>query len=190
MNRETPPASPRCRKATILDGVILVAATAAGLTLARTGITAFGWGASTDRIDRLAGGTRLVSCLALGLSVGLFPIRFRRPRPSLREISQQPGMIACSAVCLSVFIGAIVAIPTIVLAFSKPVSYTHELKNILVSVMSNAHIAHSVAAAWMAQLLTATWRAEKGWIDQTGQTLGIFWILSMVFLSSLEMVPP
>ena len=97
-------------------------------------------------------------------------------RPSLRQISQQPGMIASSAVCLSVFIGAIVAIPTIVLAFSKPVSYTHELENILVSVMSNAHIAHSVAAAWMAQILTATWRAERGWIDQTGQALGIFWI--------------
>ena len=87
---------------------------------------------------------------------------------------------------MSVLLGAILALPTMTHILSKRSSYPVE--NIIVSIMSNAHIAHAVAAAWMTLLLTGTWRVERGWIDQMGRALGFFWLLSLVFLSVLDLL--
>ena len=57
--------TPRHRVPTIMDGLIVIAATAVGLSLARAGYLSLGWGTRPERIIRLADGTRLASCLVL-----------------------------------------------------------------------------------------------------------------------------
>jgi hypothetical protein len=183
---DAPILATRCRKPTILDGLVFIAATAVGLTLARNAVSSFGWGTGSDRIQRLADGIRLASCLALAWSATFLPIRLRTPRPPIRETVRQPGTIACCAVSLSVIFGLIVVLPELPSAFSRVRPYP--IQNIAVSIMSNQCIAHSVIAAWMALLITGACRPERGWIDRMGVALGSFWVMSLVFLSSLALL--
>jgi hypothetical protein len=176
----------RRRVPTILDGIILIAASAVGLALARAGSLSLGWGTHPGSISRLADGTRLASCLVLAWTVAFLPIRSRAPRPPWREVLRQPGAVACCAACLSVVIGAIAVIPLVVSALSKTAPFL--VQNIAVSVLSNQNIAHSVAAAWMALALSGVGRGDGGWVDRMGMALGTFWLLALAFLASLALL--
>jgi hypothetical protein len=171
---------------TILDGLILVAATAVGFALARAGYLSLGWGTRPDRIARLADGTRLASCLVLAWTMAFLPIRMRMPRPPWREVLRQPGLVACCAVCLSVVVGTITVVPLVVFASAKLDSFS--VQNIAVSVMSNQSIAHAVAAAWMALAFSGVGRSDGGWVDRLGMALGTFWVLALAFLASLALL--
>jgi hypothetical protein len=90
------------RRVTLSDGMIIVAAIAAGLAGARACMEYFGWGSSPVRVGRWAGWTRLATVVALALTLAYFPLRLRRLRPSLRRVVRQPGTVACCAVVLAI----------------------------------------------------------------------------------------
>ena len=85
----------RCRPFTIMDGMILVGTTAAGLALGRSMLT--------DASRMRPGLTHLAETIVYVLLVwtaGFLVIRLQRPRPTLRRLMCQPGMTACSAALL------------------------------------------------------------------------------------------
>ena len=125
--------APRCRRFTLLDAMVLVAATAAGLAVGlstrsepfhfRGGATPFGEWPSLEPVD-FSGGLlqwktyRETHMLLTGIAYQAMPLTFpwtlavlalrlRRPRPSLRRLAHQPGFAACVAVAVMSVAGAL-----------------------------------------------------------------------------------
>src|SRR5690349_5020505 len=89
-----------CRPFTVLDGMVLVAATAVGLECLRrlplanwmnAGVFARDW---SLWIARVIG---LTSCFAVPCTCAMLVLRLRRPRPARRSLARQPGLVACLA---------------------------------------------------------------------------------------------
>lgn len=110
--------APRCRPFTVLDGMILVAATAVSIVLLKIAVGYFGafYGPFSEPHDLTDGSdipylgsiTGLIRCgsvpVLLPASLALLVIRLRKPRPALRRLARQPGFAACSVVALIVTI--------------------------------------------------------------------------------------
>src|SRR5947209_884854 len=97
----------RHRKFGLLDLSALVAATAVGLTLSRSYAVIPHFFQKGDAREI----SRIVQIIAIYLSamlpvplmwtIALLILRFRAPRPTLRRMLRQPGVIACVAVVSS-----------------------------------------------------------------------------------------
>jgi hypothetical protein len=151
-------ATPPCRNPNVADLMILVAATAAGLT-----------GYLQVRDWRTA-----ASFLLTAWSLALIAIRLRGPRPRLRRVFRQPGMVAC---CVAILASAAIILDLIGLQIHLYISENFIYYGM--SVFSNRTIANcgfGIAAAWLSLALAGCWRPEPGWIDRTGRLLGICWI--------------
>lgn len=89
------------RRFTLHDLMILVAVTAMALAAAR-----FAWRTTIlrfqdDRRNQERAVPDAFGWFALVESVGLIPLFLRRPRPRLRRVARQPGMVASVAVASS-----------------------------------------------------------------------------------------
>ncbi len=134
-----------------------------------------------DQISKVAVVFRFGSLVALTWTLCYFPIRLLRPRPLLSEIVRQPGMIACSAVCLSIAFGAILSLPGVARAMCR--GGLQPIARIVEASVNNLVVAHAIAGAWLALRLSGAWKSEPGWIDAMGCTLGFYWIIALVFLN-------
>lgn len=164
----------QCRRFTILDGMILIGATAGGLALAR---------AMMDAGPRTRGGRNWlienVTYTLLVCTVGCLLVRLQDPRPSLRRLMCQPGMAACSAAVLATAIG----ITTWSIRWALLDSQNDMLRMLLPPVYwpgHSHHVGQAVAAAWLGLLLSRRWRPEPGWIDRFGRSIGVLWLLTML----------
>lgn len=157
-----------CRKFTLADIMILVAASAAGLALARTVLKtqnspwyfAYPMGAGSP--------------IVLGLTVGLLVIRLRKPRPAARRLFRQPGaaasLVALASVAVwSVFLG-------IAAGSGNPDRGLDGFSYVGFSA------GPAVLGAWILLGITQTGRREPGWIDRLGLALGCAWIALMLLV--------
>lgn len=189
------------RNCTLLDLMILVAATAIGLTLVRAySLTALNnqwtYYPFIPRILLLIWAAILaVLPLPAMWSIALFGLGLRHPRPSLRRLVRQPGFVAAGAVTMvgairlagllmliartlgnrSSTIGAFSDILAMTLSYRGPVN--------VATVYNKAYFASSaigtsaaVAAAWLLLYVSGRWRSEPVWLDRLGRGLGTFWI--------------
>jgi hypothetical protein len=171
------------RSITIADVMILVAATAGGSALSKTvdfsQHPSSGWGEIINRCMTADMRTYpfLLSWAPTVLILGLVP-----PRPRLRKIFRQPGMVACGSATLAI---AIELIPTVVLGPTIGVEYAikkglHHTLPVL--VLSCARYAcFSIVGAWATLALSRTWRRGRTWIDRLGTVLGIAFIAGQLF---------
>jgi hypothetical protein len=141
-------------------------------------------------------------------TTALLVVRLRRPRPSWRRLSRQPGMAACGIATLVV----LVHLTGIVLVWAlaqwwpefgrlSPPTALHSaypltpfggtppppsppLRVLWLSsyagFISSAHAGHGVAGAWLNMALGGWWRPERSGIDRLGRALGAAWIAVMV----------
>jgi hypothetical protein len=99
--------SPIPRRFTLVDAMVLIAATAIAMVLMRPlleemrplGVHSLG---DALRLGSTVSVTLEPMALTLSLAVGL--LRLREPRPRLRRAFRQPGMVACMAVLSCIFI--------------------------------------------------------------------------------------
>ncbi len=160
----------RCRPFTIADAMILVAAAAMGLALARATIDHVFWMSSGPT---KYGGP--ISGFLVALTVAYVPIRLRRPRPSLRRLMRQPGMAACSAVLLVTAVdGDLWVLYCLKHAYSLVQFFPNYWRG------NFEHIATAVAAVWLGMFLSRRWWAEPGWIDRLGRVIGFAWLLDLL----------
>jgi hypothetical protein len=110
-----------------------------------------------------------LSPLPAAWTLAALVLRLRFPRPALRRVMRQPGIVASSAATMLIMIGAIHYVLDLGNSswLDVPFEYT---------VFS---VGCGVAAAWLTLALSMRWRAERSWIDRLGQVLGVYWI-SMV----------
>lgn len=167
---------PRRHAFTILDGIVLVAVMAVGLTLARN-FWAFGDAASYMRDMRepqksanlFASVSSRFVCPAM---LGLLIIRLRRPRPPLRRLVAQPGLAACLAGTVAMVAGGAVVLSLTLFRTVGISSRDQTYWPIFID-----RIWPAVIAAWVALILVGRWRPERSWIDRAGRALGAYWIV-------------
>jgi len=172
------------RMPSILDAMILVAATAAGFALIRA--TGMDFSVPAVAVPRanypfsgITSGMRLFIQVQHGLSA-LLPflatwtlaavvIRLRQPRPRLRKLVRQPGTIACVTAMTSVGLQAMWILPLLAVGdrFLHP-------RTLFITYGPNVGL--TVLGAWITLALGGWWRSEPSWIDRLGRALGLAWI--------------
>src|SRR5262245_10594468 len=90
-----------CRRFNLGDAMILIAATAGGCALARLSRVGFTWNWHNNPAYNVGELNRLGHYFFIALIPAYLAVRLRQPRPSLRMICRQPGMVACSAVLIT-----------------------------------------------------------------------------------------
>jgi hypothetical protein len=172
------------RPFTLLDGMILVAATAGGFGLCRAiFVERFAQLWTSRPVSGRIALTYLFSqpCVVMEM-IGYIVICLRQPRPRLRRIMDQPGMVACMTVVgfLSFTILSFAAI----LPFGQGTYFPGPrlwLDAFLTIFPAPAGIA--VAVAWIILALGRRWRCDRNWIGGLGLALGIYWFGAATILA-------
>jgi hypothetical protein len=160
------------RRLTLADGLILIAAAAAGFAIARIpqatnpGVPVAN-GDEVSLFERSMISTYWASLLVM---IALIPLRLMRPRPPIRRIRRQPGFIACLIVAFGI---AHMALYFAVQRFKQPTLWA----NIdVLSLIVSPSIGSIMISAWLVLAVSGGWRPEASWIDRTGRLLAIAWI--------------
>jgi hypothetical protein len=168
--------SERKRRFTLLDMLILTAATAIGLAWTRAYLSDFS--AVFPSSHPQAGSWMLLrvrihgitTCLLICWTLALLAIQLRRPRPRLRRLAQRPGMAACNAV-------ALIAVYQVLHLLSWSLIRAPLSQPIWTFVAGcQPSISAAVAAAWLTLAMSGRWRAEPDWIDRAGRVAGACWL--------------
>src|SRR5262249_10531992 len=110
------------------------------------------------------------------VTASVFVLRFFGPRPELRRLARQPGIVACAAVTL--------AAATDVLSKMNYAAYwiasdppRDSFFSYVSVVLSGSTEFVAVATAWSLLLACRCWRPAPDWNDKWGFALGMFWLL-------------
>jgi hypothetical protein len=187
----------RPRRFTLADAMVLVAATAVGLALARafSGMvfptsSSFLYGGAVP--GPLPGLAPLSRRIVLGWPVvamatlALVGLRLRRPRPPGRRLFAPPGVSACM---VAAAVMALEALSTA--SLSIPGFFKAPLPGTLAGLLEDGRVrqmwwtvhatvadsvSYAVIAWWLAMALARRWRPERSWIDRAGRAVGLLWI--------------
>ncbi len=161
------------RRFTLLDAMVLVAATAVGIAAAQ---------GSAEPIRRsLLGLTTfsqplrflvVASPLLTPWSVALLGLALRPPRPPLRRLLGRPGIAALMA---SPVLAPLVAIRVAIILRSVPINARGEYGIRLFWLNLIPAVDSAVAVAWLSIWLGGRWRRSADWIDAAGRALGLAW---------------
>lgn len=161
----------RDRPFSILDGMILVAATGVGLALGKTIIH----DVQSMPVHPMWI-ARPVSYFLLAWTLAFLPIRLRRPRPSRRRLFLQPGMAACIAVAV------VAAVDGLSWAYYWG-KFGSDGPSQMLERFWRGHSQHpgpAVGLCWLGLVISRRWRPEPTWIDRLGRFLGFLWILTLL----------
>ena len=178
----------------------LIAATAIGLSLARTYSLAVLHNDLKPNpfLPRVMWAYMLAVLPVPALwSIALFGLSLRRPRPDWRRLIRRPGFVACGAVTLVSLIRLLGFLTLVVRTLGNPYCTTYvragEIFSVTVSypgpvnvatvcisslcnVSSSGRSGQAVAAAWLLLVASGRWRSEPAWLDRLGRGLGAYWI--------------
>ncbi|WP_435008512.1 hypothetical protein P12x_005719 [Tundrisphaera lichenicola] len=169
------------RPLTLMDVMVLVAATAAAFAMERFFEGKVGVRATLnlpgDWLQRLWVG--MPTYLAVSWSLALIPLRWAGLRPSTSRIARQPGMVACVATigAMILGIGLNAAQAAMTLSVDQPgMTYTYSPNYYWYG--GTGMIGPVVTGAWVALALGGRWSPERSWIDRLGRLLGAYWVIS------------
>jgi hypothetical protein len=86
-------------------------------------------------------------------------MRLRKPRPPLRRLVRQPGMVACEVWLLGMFLGICLQVEAYPLLAP-------------IAVVSTGF---AIPTTWAILALRGRWDTEPSWIDRLGRGLGVCW---------------
>ncbi len=188
-----PPTRNPSRRFRLLDGILLIAATALGLSWSRAIEFEFvPWDYSVDRLigwfreDGVFVVWKLIDPVVICWMGMLVILRLASPRPRGRRLGRQPGFVACLAGSLT--IAAILLGHVAERQLSKDENYMPSVVRVsipFVYYFAQA-VSFTIGGAWLTLWLTGAWRAEKFWIDRSGRLVGAWWLITgavrLVFL--------
>jgi hypothetical protein len=189
------PAAPP-RRFTILDAMVLVAATAVGLTLARplAGEPFPLHHLKEGLLPWLAPMTRqVILCWSLVVmwTPALLLLGWKGPRPSRRRRLTTPGFAAC--VVATIMLGLEVAYAASHWAIRRRMASSPQPNEYLALLRSLKHeefiapsIGFAVAAWWTTMALSGRWRPARDWLDRAGRVVGALWIALGVLMLHLR----
>jgi hypothetical protein len=156
------------RRFTLLDAMVLVAATALGMAVSRAMHAALPAHFFQRNI------IYRVFPYLVSTTFGLLALSLRQPRPKLRRLMTRPGAAACVTPSLALVATA----ATTALQYLTASGWTWSNPPFLATWASNSREGppFAVASAWAMLALTSRWRARPSWIDRLGRLLGLGWI--------------
>jgi len=172
-----------CRKPTLADLLILIAAMGVGFGVTRV------WVVNSQWLPRgiLAALLFLTIPCVAALTLAWMVIRWRRPRPDRRRLMRQPGLFACCGLLLSASLGLTLAIAMALLGPSSEGTMLgitpEEMLVVLVPILAG----YGVLPSWVLLAMSGRWRRESGWIDATGILLGLYWVVISLMGTTFEM---
>lgn len=172
------------RRFTIIDGMVLIAAMAAGLGLTRlTQVPDFAVGRLQTLSQTRRFAHRMISLepCALCFSTALVVLRFFEPRPPRRRLFRRWGTVACLAAAISPLTAAWPALLIAQRAGVPPLGPVWEALVFTQVIQCGA----AVAVAWLTLWLAGLRRARRDWIDTSGLALGVYWITTSLLLCAL-----
>jgi hypothetical protein len=172
---------PTSRRFTLLDGMILIAATAVGFALIEWYVELLGISGYFRLISYSLAEISLVvlatAPLLSMLSFGLLVLRLRPPRPSLHRLLCQPGFVASISVTIS-------SVVSVILILAMMLS-SNIMSSFIVIISSSLAVGCGVSTPWSVLFLSGRWRGERSWIDRAGRVLGACWLGQILALMSL-----
>jgi hypothetical protein len=184
----------KARPFTLLDAMVLIAAMAIALLPFRFFLSVFEGLSATlsvaHRIVEVVFVTDALICpLALSLSLALWVLRLRQPRPGLPRVFRQPGMAASTAILvyLSLFMTATL-ISLFLNYFASGIFGSHMFLTfnylIFILIMPMSLMGVSVSAVWIVLWLIGAWGPEPSWIDRAGRVVGIYWVVNSLLFGA------
>jgi hypothetical protein len=189
---------PARRTFTLLDAIVIIAATATGFAWVRSIIDEFDWPDSwtyevwglSDYVYVIG---HLLACVLRPLlaiwTLAILGLRFLEPRPPIYKLAYQPGVTACGSVVL-VLACEFLRYLAIAVAMAKGAPWHHPFlvqgsfgADFYRSGISEGAFHYAVVVAWGLLLVMRRWRPQKSWIDRTGRAIGVLWLIQL--LSSL-----
>jgi hypothetical protein len=106
-------------------------------------------------------------------TAGWLALQLRQPRPRLRQLSRQPGFLACfSAVVITLVSGPL----TWALIRSVSSGTNGWLDRVVWGEMVSSQIGAAVLAGWSLLAAGGRCRVRTRWLDRVGQILGLIWV--------------
>jgi hypothetical protein len=171
------------RRFTLLDGMILVAATAVGYAVFQSLNHLIGVGdvleilretTSSGAIGELIALLTLIAApVMVSWSLVLIPLRLIGTRPRWRRLARQPGLVASLAVATALGFMAMVT-GVALLGIGRNILGGFPEMLLLLALF---FFGVAVLASWVTLVAGRRWRPEPSWVDRLGRALGIFWIL-------------
>lgn len=151
-----------CRKFTIADAMILVAATAVGLTLCR--LVMSGIKVWPQNLWLMLFGQPLLACWSLAL----LGIRLRNPRPAIAPLFRELGAAASLVTSVTLMMWSLVV----------GLAIYWERSNLAIDMLAlcGLVVGPSVFGIWITLVINRTAVLDPGWIDRSGRILGVAWI--------------
>jgi hypothetical protein len=214
------------RRPTVTDGLALIAAFAIAFALVRHWTNPSWcvlpplWGMrppQTPSAGHLAlnvFSTRLSWTIPFAMTATLtLPVlRLRRPRPPLRRLFRQPGLVACAAAVIAMVFRTGQLTTYYLLEFlTKPASpfrlpsppflvrvpvmgsrtwgeTIHDIVLESFPFQISPTVTAAVIVAWTMLWASGRWRPERGWLDRAGRLLGWYWIAQGILIGALSEV--
>src|SRR5262249_4634363 len=183
LNKDAPETMPllknrTARRFTLADGMVLVAATAAGLALSRPYVRSLGGALAGPGLGVIPRRIWLGawSPYLMAWSSALAILSLRAPRPSRRHLGRQPGGAACHAPRLVLFLRGLMALYASVSTMQVFPYYRF--------ILGTANLpGPAIAAVWLNLAIGRRWCPEPDWVDRAGRLIGVLWIALFLFMS-------
>jgi hypothetical protein len=185
----------RPRKFTLIDAIVLIAATAVALVPIRyvyiygfafQDVFPFEW--TLDTIFSLAPACYwVVTPLLVTWSLAVWALRWRQPRPRLHRLFRQPGLAATTAILVTAVLFIIKLLGEFGLRrLVDPVAFQQPPLKFATGLVYEEHIesmSGAVLTVWVVMWLAGAWRSEASWVDRAGRALGVCGLIHSLFFS-------
>ncbi len=173
------------RRFTMMDAMILVAATAVALMMVRPVFvnSMFGVRIWTRTFAAIGGGL-------VAWTPTVLLLRLRPPRPTVRRLARQPGFVAGVAVstilALYALAGGIVVLVRTAKQWGPAPAMPGRLETTIASLWAQETLTLGLAggltviATWVVLAVGGRCRPSRDWLDILGRVLGILWIVLFV----------
>jgi hypothetical protein len=159
------------------DVLVLIAAIAVGLASTRIGLRHLAEGTDQKRYAfRIDQFFCFATPVLLSLSLAIFGLSLRRPRPPLVRLVREPGFAAIGAVT-SVFL--ISGVRQLIEALVQDYDETSVFFYLAAIGRMPADVGLGVCVAWV-PLAIGRWRPNRSWTDRFGRAIGFLWIVFLL----------
>jgi hypothetical protein len=189
------------RRLTLLDAMILIAATAIGAQSIHVIWSLLNVSHLASPLDNrpflgvLVRAPHAISAavpLIAAWTVALPALWICQPCPPFHRLVLQPGMAACTAATLALAISALYRIAEVAahaVSLGQPLSFGD--RGIWASISLDliqrpSGVGIAVAAVWSWMILGRRWRPQPTWIDRLGRALGVYWLMMIFWILLLE----